>query len=69
MTTLLLIVMGVLVIAVLERTNRRQPLHPPGLFGTQGLEDRDWARTKLDLLALGDRPRRNATHRNDPRAG
>ena len=68
MSTLLLIVMVLLVIAVLERTNRRQSPHAPGLFGAQDPDDRDWARTKLDLMALSDRPRQNANHRNDPRA-
>ena len=52
MTTLLLIVIALLLIAALERTNRRQRSHAPGLHGTDTRDDRDWARTKLDLLAL-----------------
>ncbi len=51
MTTFLLIVMALLLIAALERTHRRQPPHAPGLHGA---DDRDWARIKLDLLALDD---------------
>jgi hypothetical protein len=52
MTTLILIVMALLLIAALERTNRRQSPHAPGLHGAQDPDDRDWARTKLDLIAL-----------------
>ena len=52
MTTFLLILMTLLLIAALERTNRRQPPHAPGLHGAQDPDDRDWARTRLDLLAL-----------------
>lgn len=66
MTTLLLILMVVLLIAALERTHRRQPPHPP--YGTNDPDDRDWARTKLDLLALGsDQPanRKGSGHRGD----
>ena len=53
MTTFLLIAMALLLIAALERTNRRQTPRPPGLHGTYDRDDRDWARIKLDLLALG----------------
>ena len=53
MTTFLLIVMALLLIAALELTNRRQSPQPPGLNGSQDHDDRDWARIKLDLLALG----------------
>lgn len=57
-----------LLIAALERTNRRQAPHAPGLHGSIDRDDRDWARTKLDLLALGDaQPSRNAIDRNGPR--
>ena len=52
MTTVLLITMALLLIAALERTNRRQPPHPPGLHVTHDDNDRDWARTQFDLLAL-----------------
>ena len=45
--------MALLLIAALERTNRRQGPHWPGLYGSLDHNDRDWARTKLDLLALG----------------
>jgi len=68
MTTFLLILMALSLIAALERTNRRQSLRAPGLNGSQDRDDRDWARIKLDLLALDDaRPRRNALDRNGPR--
>ena len=53
MNAFLLIVMALLLIAALERTNRRQGPHRPGLHGSLDHNDRDWARTKLDLLALG----------------
>ena len=52
MSTLLLIVMALLLIAALERTHRRRGPHAPGLHGSDVRDDRDWARTKLDLLAL-----------------
>jgi len=54
MTTFLLIVMALLLIAALERTHRRQAPHAPGLYGTNDRDDRDWARIQLDLLALDD---------------
>ena len=53
MEALLLIVMAVLLIAALERTNRPQAPYAPGLHGSIDHDDRDWARIKLDLLALG----------------
>jgi hypothetical protein len=56
MTTFLLILMVLLLIAALERTNRRQSPRAPGLHGSVDHDDRDWARIKLDLLALGDSP-------------
>lgn len=68
MTTLLLILMVVLLIAALERAHRRQPPHPPSPNGTNDPDDRDWARTKLDLLALGgDQPpnRQGSGNRGD----
>jgi len=62
------ILMALLLIGALERTNRRQGPHPPGLHGSIDHDDRDWARIKLDLLGLGDaRPGRNAIDRNGPR--
>lgn len=67
MSIFLLIVMALLLIAALERANRRQLPHAPRLHGADDRDDRDWARTKLELLALGDQPRKNAHHRNGPR--
>src|ERR1035437_11077396 len=54
MNVILLIIMVALLIAALERNHRRQPPTPPGLLGSNDHDDRDWARIKLDLLALGD---------------
>jgi len=69
MTTFMLILMALLLIAALERTNRRQSPRPPSLNGSLDRDDRDWARIKLDLLALGDaRPGWNTSHHNGPRA-
>ncbi|MEO6143597.1 MAG: hypothetical protein ABIP19_06410 [Dermatophilaceae bacterium] len=53
MTTFILILMALLLIAALERANRRQAPRAPGLNGSLERDDRDWARTKLDLTALG----------------
>ena len=69
MTTFLLILMALLLIAALERTNRRQSLRPPGLNGSLDRDDRDWARTKHDLTALGDAQQGlNDRHHSGPRA-
>jgi hypothetical protein len=65
MTTFLLILMALLLIAALERSNRRQGPQAPGLNGFFDHDDRDWDRIKLDLLALGDEPSTN--HHNRPR--
>jgi hypothetical protein len=62
MTTFLLVLMVLLLIAALERTNRRQSPRAPGLHGSIDHADRDWARIKLDLLALGD-PVEPITHK------
>jgi hypothetical protein len=62
MSIFLLILMALLLVAALERNNRRQPPHPPGLNGLRDHDDRDWQRTQLDLLALGDEPSRSTTH-------
>lgn len=62
MTTFILILMVLLLIAALERTNRRQAQHAPGLHGAPDPDDRDWARIKLDLSALGDES--NTIHRS-----
>jgi hypothetical protein len=64
MTTFLLVLLALLLIAALERTNRRQAPWAPRLSGSFDHEDRDSARTKLDLLALGDEPSTN--DRNAP---
>jgi hypothetical protein len=55
MNVILLVIMVLLLIAALERNHRGQPPTPPGLHGSNDHDDRDWARIKLDLLALGDR--------------
>lgn len=67
MTTFLLVLMAVLFIAALERTHRRQRPKPPGLHGTYDRDDRDWARTQLDVLARNGESGRDITRRNDPR--
>ena len=67
MTTFLLILMALLLIAALERANRRQSPRAPGLNGSLDHDDRDWARIKLDLLALDGQHGRNTSHRNGPR--
>jgi hypothetical protein len=49
-----LLVLALAVIAALEISNRRHSTGPAaGLRGTWLTDDRDLARTKLDLLALG----------------
>ncbi len=69
MTTFLLILMALLLVAALERSNRRQSPKPRGLNGSHDGDDRDWARIQLDLLALGDTaPRWNTHHHDGPRA-
>ena len=51
---ILLVVIALAVIAALEISNRRHSTGPAaGPQGTWGADDRDLARTKLDLLALG----------------
>ena len=67
MTTFILILIALLVIAALERTNRRQVAHPHGLNGSADHDDRDWARIKVDLFALDDNEA-NVNNRNRPRA-
>ena len=70
MNVIPLIIMVALLIAALERNHRRQPPTPPGLHGSNDHDDRDWARIKLDLLALGDpaepSPRKPRAHRRVP---
>jgi len=53
MNTFIFFLMVLLLIAALDRANRRQSPRAPGLNGSTDRDDRDWARTKLDLLALG----------------
>jgi hypothetical protein len=68
MTIFLLLAISLLLIAALERNNRRQAPHAPGLHGSIDQDDRDWARIKLDMVALGDaRTGWKATDRNGPR--
>ena len=67
MTTFLLLLMALLVIAALERNNRRQPPQQPGPLGSYDRDDRDWARIKLDLLALSEQPAGSTGHREGPR--
>jgi len=65
MTIFILILMALVLVAALERTNRRQSPHPPGLHGSRDHDDRDWARIQLDLLALADQPSRGTKRLND----
>jgi hypothetical protein len=73
MNVILLIIMVALLIAALARNHRRQPPTQPGLHGSNDHDDRDWARIKLDLLALGDRaeplPRKRRALRQMPAPG
>ena len=45
--------MALSLIAALNRNHRRQPPFPPGPHGAHDQDDRDWARIKVDLTALG----------------
>ena len=68
MNTVIFILMVLLLIAVLELSNRRQTTRPHGLSGSPDHIDRDWDRIQLDLVALGDaRPRWTAIPRKGPR--
>jgi hypothetical protein len=67
MTTFLLVLMTLLLIAALERNHRRQAPRPPGPIGTYHRDDRDWARIQLDLLALDSQPRSDTARRDRPR--
>jgi hypothetical protein len=67
MSIFIVIIMVLLLIAALERTNRRQSPHAPGLHGSQTRDDRDWARIKLDLLALDDTKVWKTNHHSGPR--
>jgi len=60
MTTFLLVLMAPLLIAALNRNHRRQPPFPPGPNGVHDQDDRNWARIKIDLMALGDEPSANS---------
>ena len=59
MTTFLLLLMALSLVAALERNNRRQSLGAPRLHGFLDHDDRDWARISLDLIALGDEVPKN----------
>jgi len=67
MTTFLLVLMALLLIAALERNHRRQEPRPPGPIGTYDRDDRDWARIQLDLLAVDSQPRSHTSRHNRPR--
>jgi len=67
MTIFILILMALLLVVALERNNRRQPPHPPGLNGLHDRDDRDWARTQHDLVALGDLSTWSTTQQLGPR--
>jgi hypothetical protein len=67
MSAMIFIIMVVLLIVALERSSRRQSLQAPGLHGSENRDDRDWARIKLDLMALDDNRLWATSHRNGPR--
>lgn len=67
MSTFLVILMTLLLIAALNRNHRRQPPSPPGPLGTHDQDDRDWARMRLDLIALGDQPAARTNGHDSPR--
>ena len=57
MSLFLIVIMVALLIAALNRNARRQPpypTYPPYPHGANQQDDRDWARTQLELSALGD---------------
>lgn len=54
MSMFLIVSMVALLIAALNRNARRQPPYPPYPHGANHQDDRDWARTQLELSALGD---------------
>jgi len=65
MTTFLIILMVVLLSAGLERSNRRRSPRGSGLHGSVDHDDRDWDRTRLDLMALRDSAK--TQHHHAPR--
>ena len=67
MSIFIVIIMVLLLIAALERSNRRQSPHAPGPLGSQVRDDRDWARIKLDLLALDNAEVWKTNHHSGPR--
>ena len=69
MTNLLLSLMALLLIASLERSNRRHPPRAPGLHGSPAHDDRDCARTKPDLPPPDRRRARPPHHRAGPTPG
>jgi hypothetical protein len=63
MSAIIFIIMVVLLIVALGRSSRRQSLQAPGLHGSQNRDDRDWARIKLDPMAIDEnRPWANSHH-------
>ena len=67
MSAIIFIIMVVLLIVALGRSSRRQSLRAPGLHGSENRDDRDWARIKLDLLALDDTKVWKTNHHSGPR--
>lgn len=53
---IILAVLAVAIAAGLEFGDRRHAGPAPGLSGGWDTDDRDFARTKLDLIALGEQP-------------
>lgn len=67
MSTFIFILVVLLLVATLERSNRRRSPRAPGLLGSANRDDRDWARIKLDLMALDDNRLSPTSHHNGPR--
>lgn len=53
--TIILVVLAVAIIAALKLSHRRNSGPAKGPSGSWTRDDRDTARTKLDLLALGEK--------------
>ena len=66
MNTFIFILMVLLLVAALERSNRRRTPQAPGPHGPANRDDRDWARIKLDLMALDDNRPWATSHHNGP---
>ena len=67
MRTFTVRVLVLLLVAALERSTRRRTPQAPGLHGSENRDDRDWARIKLDLMALDDNRPWATSHHNGPR--